>query len=105
MTDSGPDGPSFDPRRWGAAKPDEAKPAAPDPTFDPKAWAQPKSAPRQRKSSSGGLIAGVVAVAVLVGAGVTAFVVLGHRPAPPPPKVVTVAAQPVPAAPAGPAVQ
>ena len=38
MTDSGSDGPSFDPRRWGGAKPDTGAAVQADPTFDPKSW-------------------------------------------------------------------
>ena len=74
MTDSGSDGPSFDPRRWGAAKPDASKRAAGDPTFDPKSWSQPKAAAPTVKSSSGGWIVAVVLAVVLIAAAGVGFV-------------------------------
>ena len=88
MSDSGPEGPSFDPRKWGAAKPDSAKPAptdptisakptSVDPTFDPKSWARPKVA--VTKPPSGGLqgwVIGGVLVAVLAAGGAVGFMIL-----------------------------
>jgi len=71
MTDAGSDGPSFDPRRWGAAKPDASRPGAGDPTFDPKSWSQPKAAaPVPKSSSAGWIVAGVLVVMIIAAGGV-----------------------------------
>jgi murein DD-endopeptidase MepM/ murein hydrolase activator NlpD len=68
MTDPGSDGPSFDPRRWGAAKADASKSAGADPTFDPKSWSRPREAAHERKSRSAGwILAGALIVVLAVG--------------------------------------
>jgi murein DD-endopeptidase MepM/ murein hydrolase activator NlpD len=74
MSDPGPDGPSFDPRSWGAAKADASKPASSDPTFDPKSWSKPGRAAPIRRSSPAPLILGAVAVLAVMG-GAVAFLV------------------------------
>jgi murein DD-endopeptidase MepM/ murein hydrolase activator NlpD len=82
MTDSGSDGPSFDPRRWGAAKPDASKLAAGDPTFDPKSWSQPRApAPRPKPPSGGWVLAGALVVVVIAVGGVGYFTWRRSQPA------------------------
>jgi murein DD-endopeptidase MepM/ murein hydrolase activator NlpD len=98
MTDPGSDGPSFDPRSWGAAKPGESKPGAGDPTFDPKSWSKPKVAAPRRTASSGPLILAALAGFAVIGA-VVAFAVW-PRPHPTHSvKVVTIRAAPAPVVP------
>jgi murein DD-endopeptidase MepM/ murein hydrolase activator NlpD len=89
MSAPGPDGPSFDPRSWGAAKADESKASGADPTFDPKSWSKPKRAsPKRQSSSAAPILAAVAAVAVI---GVVIAFLLWPRPAPPhSAKVVTI---------------
>jgi len=90
MTESGPDGPSFDPRSWGAAKPDESKPAAADPTFDPKSWTQPTIAARPSKPGAGPWLwvglGGLLVVAIAAGG----VVFLASRKPPPTPHMAQV---------------
>jgi murein DD-endopeptidase MepM/ murein hydrolase activator NlpD len=112
MSESGSDGPSFDPRSWraakpGAAEPEPAKPAPSEPpppqaadsppTFDPKSWAQPRrraAAARKSGSSAGLWLAGLVGVLAIAGAGI-AFVALQPRHASPAsPKLVAIAQPP-----------
>src|SRR6202012_3862034 len=81
MSDPGPDGPSFDPRRWSAAKADASKASGADPTFDPKSWSKPKRAsPTRQSSSAAPILAGGACLAVI---GVAIAFVFWPRPAPP----------------------
>ena len=89
MSDPGPDGPSFDPRSWGAAKGDESKPAGGDPTFDPKSWSKPQPQAPIRRSSPAPLILGAAAVLAVVG-GAAAFLLWPKSGPPHSVKVVTV---------------
>src|SRR5690349_18770963 len=111
MSESGSDGPSFDPRSWRVARPDSAKPepaepqvapppprptAEEAPTFDPKSWARPRqAAPASRRSgpSPGFWLAGIIGALVVVGG--VGFVVTRPHPKPSPKAV----AAPPPAAP------
>jgi murein DD-endopeptidase MepM/ murein hydrolase activator NlpD len=91
MTDSGSDGPSFDPRSWGGAKPDTGAAGQADPTFDPKSWSHKSaSAPLKPKSSSGiPLLAGLLAAAAIAMGVVGYFAWRGLHP-PHSVKVVTI---------------
>jgi murein DD-endopeptidase MepM/ murein hydrolase activator NlpD len=105
MSESGSDGPSFDPRSWRAAKPDSAKPepakpaaeatdaprpADGPPTFDPKSWSRPKRAapPLPRASGAGWALGAVVGVLLLAGGGVGFLVLRAPHALPRPAKLV-----------------
>ena len=99
MTEPGPDGPSFDPRSWRAAKADESKPSATNPSFDPKSWRKPQAAGPERKTSSAPWVPLSVALAVAM-IGAVAFIVWPRPHAPSQPvKVVTIKAVPATVAP------
>jgi len=91
MTDSGSDGPSFDPRSWSGAKPDTGAAGQADPTFDPKSWSHKSaSAPLKPKSSSGiPLLAGLLAAAAIA-MGVVGYFAWRGLPPPHSVKVVTI---------------